>query len=1148
MVDRHRVRGRAPAPGRRALAVALALLATAAVARAQEPAPPAGDGLRQYQTRVKPLLQSRCYACHGGLKQKAGLRLDTAARIRQGGDSGPSVEPGAPDDSPLLDRVASTDTADRMPPEHEGEPLTADQVAALRAWVMAGAPGPDDETPEADPRDHWAFRPIVRPAVPASAWGHNPIDAFLAAGHAAHGLTPQPEATRPELLRRLSFDLIGLPPTPDELAAFARDSAPGWYERAVERLLLDPRHGERWARHWMDVWRYSDWWGLGDQLRNSQKHIWHWRDWIVESLNANVPYDAMVRAQLAADELAPDDLATLRAGGFLARNYFLFNRHQWMDETVEHVGKAFLGLTLNCAKCHDHKYDPLAQTDYYRMRAIFEPYHVRLDALPGEPDLARDGLPRAFDGELETPTYRFVRGNEASPDQSSVMEPAIPKVLAFEPLRIAPVDLPAEAWQPGRRAWIADDQRRAAEARLAAAEAKLAPALAKRDQARQDAERIRREAADAPVATTTEPAGARFADRFDTLDTDRWRPVGGDWSHAPGALEQRRDGATRAALRLIADAPRDFEATVRLTIRGGSQWRSVGLSWDTTAPGVDGFGPEDSEQSVYISGVEGGNKIQAAWHRGGQWQYPGGEGMLARPIALGREHTLRVQVRDTLVNAWLDGERLIAYRFPGERRPGALQVTTFDALAAIHEVTLAPLPADAPLVETRAGEPARSPVERAAHLARAAELEEQVAERAVEVARAEVESLRQRGIATRDLPPRTTTDAASPWGDDQRLIARAAARAERAHTAAKAGLALAEAELKAHTAPGDQEEATAKALLAAREAAEAATKAVEEPSEQFTPLAGAQWTPTRFKNSTQDDPTVTFPPRSTGRRKALAEWITDPRNPLAARVAVNHIWARHLGTPLVATTFDFGRKGSPPTHPALLDWLAAELIASGWDLRHLDRLIVTSAAYRLSSSTAGAEANLVADAENVQYWRRTPGRLESQAVRDAILALAGTLDPAMGGPSVPPNRQDASRRRSLYFFHSNNDRNLLLTTFDEALVKECYRREQSIVPQQALALTNSGLVLDSVGPIAARLTATLADRGAAADDDAAFVDLAYLSLLGAEPTAAERSACVRTLAAWRALPEAGQGEPAARFARGQLVWVLLSHNDFVTVR
>ena len=310
---------------------------------------------------------------------------------------------------------------------------------------------------EFDPRDHWAFRAPIRPEVPAVAnttWVRNPIDAFLAQQHEKHGLTPQPEASRALLLRRLTIDLIGLPPTLDEIHMFEADTSPDWYEKAVTRLLDDKRHGERWARHWMDVWRYSDWWGLGDELRNSQKHIWHWRDWIVESLNEDLSFAEMIRQMLAADELYPNDLQKLRATGFLARNWVLFSRLQWMDDTVEHVGKGLLGLTLNCAKCHDHKYDPIEQADYYRMRAFFEPYHVRMDMVPGQVDLSQDGIPRVFDGLIDAPTYLYVRGDETKPDMSRVIAPGVPQILAFKTLAVQPVALPQEAWQPERREWV----------------------------------------------------------------------------------------------------------------------------------------------------------------------------------------------------------------------------------------------------------------------------------------------------------------------------------------------------------------------------------------------------------------------------------------------------------------------------------------------------------------------------------------------------------------------------------------------------------------------------------------------------------------------------------------------------------------------
>jgi hypothetical protein len=833
--------------------------------------------------------------------------------------------PGKPGESPLLSRVTSTDLEERMPPEHEGQPFSSEQIALLTRWIAEGASAPVGELPEPDPRDHWAFRPRQRPTVPAVKQAdrvRNPIDAFLAQGLEKAGLTPRPEAPRRLQIRRLYLDLIGLPPTETEMRQALADGSEEGYRRTVDRLLDDPRHGERWARHWMDVWRYSDPWGLGDQHRNSAKHLWHWRDWIVESLNADLPYDEMIRLMLAADETHPDDLEQLRATGFLARNYFLFNRNQWLDETVEHVGKAFLGLTLNCAKCHDHKYDPLPQTDYYRMRAFFEPYQVRMDLVPGEADMARDAIPRAYDRDPETPTYRFVRGQETQPDRSRVMTPGVPAVLGVGLPDIRPVHLPPSAWQPERRPWVFETQVRIAQ---------------------QELETVRTEAARA---------------------------------------------STNAAASVIASA-KIAVAAARL-------------------------------ESV----VRRAEAQRASWNDG---------------------------------------------------------------------------PASA-----------------------------------------------------------TATDAAR----------RAAVTAERREKLARHRLTLAETEQKLATAEAGKKDTLAKEVATQTERLAALEKeATQEPapSETFSVLSGAAWVPTRFLDSTKDDPAVPAQHHSTGRRTALARWITDPANPLTARVAVNQVWNRHFGAALAPALFDFGRKGGTPEHTDLIDWLACELVDTRWSLKHLHRLIVTSAAYRMDSTLAGAGAELTRDPDNRLGWRRTPIRLESQVIRDALLAHAGRLDTTRGGPTVGSSDQGQSRRRSLYFHHSNNDRNLFLTTFDEALVKECYRRETSIVPQQALALLNGRLVGDCAPDIARNLTAS-----APAPGDETFVRHAFEQLLGFEPGPAELQAALEALRGPFAAPSGDAGrkrgpststsaaeaqkaqappQPDAPLpARARLVWSLVNHGDFVTLR
>ncbi|MEX0978180.1 MAG: DUF1549 domain-containing protein, partial [Pirellulales bacterium] len=281
-----------------------------------------------YQRDVKPILKQHCYSCQGPLRQKSGLRLDHLSFIRQGGDRGAAIA-ATSGESQLVSAVRGTLDVERMP--LEAKPLADEEIATLAAWIDAGAKAPDEPIPD-DPRKHWSFQKPLRPPLPEVASGPqstHPIDRFLAAQHARHGLTAAPPAEKNVLLRRVYLDLVGLPPTPDELRAFLADTSADAYEKVVDRLLASPDYGQRWGRHWMDVWRYSDWDGYGKEVRESQPHIWRWRDWIIESLNADRPYDQMIVEMLAADEVAPTDTAAARATGFLVRNWYKFNRNVW---------------------------------------------------------------------------------------------------------------------------------------------------------------------------------------------------------------------------------------------------------------------------------------------------------------------------------------------------------------------------------------------------------------------------------------------------------------------------------------------------------------------------------------------------------------------------------------------------------------------------------------------------------------------------------------------------------------------------------------------------------------------------------------------------------------------------------------------------
>ncbi len=831
-----------------------------------------------YAKEIKPLLQERCFACHGVLAQKGKLRLDSGLHIFTGGKTGPAIVAKKAANSLLLERVTAKDDDARMPPE--GLPLTVEQIAKLQLWIEQGAAFPLDDKPETDSRDHWSFRSPVRPAVPKSKLT-NPIDSFVEAQWHRRGLVPVPETDQRLLLRRLYLDLIGLPPTSDEIETFVNDRSPNAYEELADKLLSSPQYGERWGRHFLDIWRYSDWWGLGTEVRNSQKHIWHWRDWAIESMNADLPYDEMIRQMLAADELYPTDVSKLRASGFLARQYFKFSRNSWLDETVEHTSKAFLGLTYNCAKCHDHKYDPIRQEDYYRLRAFFEPYQVRTDMVADVGDFERDGIPRAFDCNANVPTYLFVRGDDKQPRTDKPLSPGVPAFLSLKLPIIREVKLPLEAYQPGLRPLIMATYRQAANEKVRIAEETI----------------------------------------FTNMKKSTLEQVAISQKALAVAIAKR----TSLESRIHADAVTEDKARAMVAVR--------------------------DEKLVAVANAE----LELAK-------------LLAKPMA-------------------------------------------------------------------------HKPI------------------------------------------------------DPKRVMGR---------------IALANAR-----------------------------RAVEQPSDKYTPVRGALKT-LESNLESEASRNKPFPQSSTGRRTALALWITDKSNPLTARVAVNHIWLRHFGKPLVPSVFDFGRKGLAPSHPELLDWLAVEFVERGWSMKHIHRLIVTSRVYRLSSSTAGSDiANRRVDPENRYLWFRNPMRMDANTVRDSLLKLNGELDSTLGGVAVPPAQQSTSKRRSIYFFQSHNEHDKFLSLFDDANVLECYRRTDSIVPQQALALANSQFAMNSAEKIASQM--------AKIGDEKAYIRVAFERLLGASPTAEELSVCTTSLATFR---ETTIGTEAAKTARARLnlIHALLNHNDFVTIR
>lgn len=729
------------------------------------------------------------------------------------------------------------------------------------------------------------FESVKRPEIPEvknKGWARTPIDVFVAAEHEKRGLRPRPEAAKEILLRRLYLDLIGLTPTIQEQEQFLNDNRTDAYERLVDRLLEDQRYGERWGRHWMDVWRYSDWagWAGGNQIRDSKPHIWRWRDWIVESLNADKGYNQMVVEMLAADELAPEDTDALRATGFLVRNYKMLSREQWLEDTVKHTSQAFLGVTLGCAKCHDHMYDPIKQTEYYQMRAIFEPHQVRTDKVPGELDTGKAGLVRTYDTIPESPTYFFIRGDERRPDTNRVMNPGVPAALTWAGYKFGtePVALPKFAAYPDKRKFVVEEM--------------LSVSQSRRDQAK--------------AALEKNPAGE----------------------------EERLDFA-------LADA------------------RHQGLLANLRAEEFDDRkdSPEWREASVDVQ----------AWQR-----------------------------KATILEAKLKVKR-------GER--------------------------------------------------------------------AEREAAAKFGKATADqAEPKVIQAAKKEWDDSKNKLE------------------------EARKALGESEKVIAAA-----------------PTPEFKPRT-----------------TEVYPERSSGRRLAFARWVTDARNPLTARVAANHIWLRHFGRAIVPNPADFGANAAPPTNPRLLDWLAAEFMESGWSMKKLHRLIVTSAVYRMASTTD--DQDLAIDPDNIYLWKASSRRMDAEVVRDNLLHCSGSIDMTMGGPEIDNNLGLTSKRRSIYLRIAAEKEVEFLKIFDGPAPTECYVRHPTVMPQQALALANSEIAQAQAKALATALAST--------KDSKEFIETACRRILARSAKAEEISLCEQFLAA----------NPNQDRARENLILVLFNHNDFVTIR
>jgi mono/diheme cytochrome c family protein len=916
--------------------LAVVLLLDPAVAPAAEPK--AVDFARD----IRPILQARCAGCHGAKKQRGGLRLDRKDRALAGGDSGTVLIPGRAADSPLIRRVSSDDEAERMPPD--GERLSAEQVRQLRTWIDKGAAWPDDTTEVT----HWAFRPVRKPPLPAVAdirWPRNAIDRFILARAEKEGLRPSPEADRRTLIRRLSFDLLGLPPVPEEVEAFVADPDPLAYEKLVERLLASPAYGERWARHWLDVVRFAE--SHGFEMNQARPNAWPYRDWVIRSLNDDKPYDGFVREQIAGDALGADAAPGFLVGGpwdQVKSPDAVLTAQQRADELhdmVSTTASTFLGLTLGCARCHNHKFDPISQADYYAVTAVFA----------------------------------GVQHGE-------------------RPLRSADTDSRLRLAGELRR------QRQGIDAELAR----------HRPRARPGGPAVRQAVTHEANEDRFAPVEARFL-RFTATAA----------SSAEPCLDEVEVFTAESSPRNIALASRGTKAVASGTLAGFAIHKlehindglyGNGHSWIANAP--TGWVQLEFPQTYRIDRV--------VWSRD----------------------------RSGLANAYRD-RLAVGYRIEvsADGRAWMLVADSSDRLPAGASPKV-------PAVE---------------HLPPA---------QAEQVRRltAQVEEL-DREIARLSAMPKAYAGQFVQSGPTHRL----------------------------HR--GDP----------------------MQPREVVRPGALASF-------GARLELPADLPERQ--RRLALAGWITDPAHPLTARVMVNRLWHYHFGEGLVRTPSDFGVNGARPSHPELLDFLAAQFVADGWSLKALHRRIVTSATYRQSGVTNAR--GLAADAGGRLLWRYPPRRLEAEALRDSILAVCGNLDRRMGGPGfdlfepndnyvkvyVPRTTFGPDQwRRMVYQSKPRMQLDGVFGAFDCPDAGQIApRRTRSTTPLQALNLLNSGFTLQQADLFAARL------RREAGTDRAAQARRAFHLALGREPDGEELTAAAALI----------RGEGPAIFCRA-----LLNANEFVTI-
>jgi mono/diheme cytochrome c family protein len=899
----------------------------------------------EFNRDVRPILSRACFTCHGPdeASRKAGLRLDAREAALQPARSGEhAIVPGEPARSELIRRVTSDDPADVMPPPGAGHELSAAQKETLRRWIEQGA----------QYQRHWAYEPVRRPEVPALKDDfhrpRNPIDAFILKRLEEENLPPSPQASRETLIRRLSLDLIGLPPTPEEVDAFVSDTRPDAYERLVERLLASPHYGEHWARAWLDMARYAD---TNGYEKDERRSAWPWRDWVIRAFNADMPFDQFTLEQLAGDLLPNPTRDQLIATGF-HRNTMTNTEGGTDDEefrvaaVVDRVNTTFevwLGSTFACAQCHTHKYDPFTQREYYEVFDIFNQTRDR---------------GRTLDPILELPT----------PEQAARKEAILTKIAPLERqlnTQTPELDAALAAWSAKRSENPAADNGRWSV--LAAAEASAT-----------DGVRLERQPDESWLSTGelpdnsdytlqfTAPSKPLTALRLEALTDDRL-PNGG-----PGRHEESDFTLTTFSAEFVTPEGESIPISFNLA------YADFEMSGYGAARAID----KDANSGWAVAAFEPANRVSrhAVF-------------VAEKPVEPPAGAVLKVHLRQQSSRAQhlLGRVRLAATDVPREDHAAWAALP-----AAVRQILAKP-------ASERSDEEQKSLARHYRSIA------------------PELEATRKAIRDLRNELPRNVPGT----------------------------LVLEEVETRRET----------RIMLRGN---------FLNPGDPVSPGV-----PEILQPSSGPSPT---------NRLTFARWLTSPENPLTARVFVNRVWASYFGIGLVETSEDFGSQGEPPSHPQLLDWLAAEFMqptaasatgvpAEPWSIKHLHRVIVLSATYRQASEVT--PELFERDPYNRLLARGPRFRMSAEMLRDHALAVGGLLNRAIGGPSVMPYQPEGvwnnpyssdkweessggnQYRRGIYTFWRRTSPYASFAAFDAPSREVCAeRRVRSNTPLQALVTLN----------------------------------------------------------------------------------------------